>query len=127
MVPTAEVRSSGGLGNTGKVRLGRSPLWWLAGAVVVVVIEADQAARLLIFRMVARLQPVAACYSVQLCRKRQSDVKHCTLVRCPFTTVVRIAKLLVRAVRPARNPSRNPARNPRPPFAAARPPLNWAA
>jgi hypothetical protein len=36
------VRSSGGLGNTGKVRLGRSPLWWLAEAVVVVLVEADQ-------------------------------------------------------------------------------------
>jgi len=37
-------------------------------------------------------------YSVQLCHKRQSDVKHCTLVLCPFTTVVRIAKLLVPAI-----------------------------
>jgi hypothetical protein len=56
-------------------------------------------------------------YSVQLCDMRQSDVRHCTLVLCPFTTVVRIARRLFPAIRPSRNPARNPARNPCPPFA----------
>src|ERR1700733_14477043 len=68
-------------------------------------------------------------YSVQLCHKLQSDERHCTLVLCPFLTVVRTAMRSAPAIRPARNPAWNPPRNPRPRIAALRkrPPLNRAS
>src|ERR1700677_3690430 len=68
-------------------------------------------------------------YSVQLCHKLQSDERHCTLVLCPFLTVVCTAMRPAPAIRPARNPAWNPPWNPRPRIAALRkrPPLNRAS